>query len=111
MGLSSARSLLVEFERPGPMALPLGVANLTQTYSQSAAITFMDPPRWVVAFLAEEGELVGAHGCSAVGAYDAMPSTRTVDVHVVWLRQKLEDNPKVPQLILTIRGLGYKFTG
>jgi DNA-binding response OmpR family regulator len=41
----------------------------------------------------------------------AMPSTRTVDVHVAWLRQKLEDSPKVPQLILTIRGLGYKFTG
>jgi two-component system, OmpR family, alkaline phosphatase synthesis response regulator PhoP len=46
-----------------------------------------------------------------VWKYDAMPSTRTVDVHVAWLRQKLEDNPKVPQLILTIRGLGYKFTG
>jgi DNA-binding response OmpR family regulator len=38
-------------------------------------------------------------------------TTRTVDVHVAWLRQNLEDNPKAPQLILTIRGLGYKFTG
>jgi two-component system, OmpR family, alkaline phosphatase synthesis response regulator PhoP len=46
-----------------------------------------------------------------VWKYDSMPSTRTVDVHVAWLRQKLEDNPKFPQLILTIRGLGYKFTG
>jgi two-component system, OmpR family, alkaline phosphatase synthesis response regulator PhoP len=46
-----------------------------------------------------------------VWGYDAMPSTRTVDVHVAWLRQKLEENPKEPQLILTVRGLGYKFAG
>jgi len=46
-----------------------------------------------------------------VWGYDALTSTRTVDVHVAWLRQKLEDNPKFPQLILTIRGMGYKFTG
>jgi DNA-binding response OmpR family regulator len=40
-----------------------------------------------------------------------MPSTRTVDVHVAWLRQKLEPTPKHPQYILTVHGLGYKFTG
>lgn len=44
-----------------------------------------------------------------VWGYDAMPSTRTVDVHVAWLRQKLEENPKYPQFIQTIHGLGYKF--
>jgi two-component system alkaline phosphatase synthesis response regulator PhoP len=44
-----------------------------------------------------------------VWGYDAMPSTRTVDVHVAWLRQKLEDNPKYPQLIQTVHGIGYKF--
>lgn len=44
-----------------------------------------------------------------VWGYDAMPSTRTVDVHVAWLRQKLEDNPKFPQYIQTVHGLGYKF--
>jgi two-component system alkaline phosphatase synthesis response regulator PhoP len=46
-----------------------------------------------------------------VWGYDAMPSTRTVDVHVAWLRQKLEPNPRHPQFILTIHGLGYKFAG
>ena len=45
-----------------------------------------------------------------VWGYNAVPSTRTVDVHMVWLRQKLEDNPKTPQYFLTLRGLGYKFT-
>ena len=46
-----------------------------------------------------------------VWGYDALPSTRTVDVHVAWLRQKLEKDPKNPQLILTVVGLGYKFAG
>ena len=46
-----------------------------------------------------------------VWGYNAMPSTRTVDVHIAWLRQKIEDNPRHPQLILTVHGLGYKFAG
>jgi two-component system alkaline phosphatase synthesis response regulator PhoP len=45
----------------------------------------------------------------AVWGYDAMPTTRTVDVHIAWLRQKLEVNPKRPQFIQTVHGLGYKF--
>jgi two-component system alkaline phosphatase synthesis response regulator PhoP len=35
---------------------------------------------------------------------------RTVDVHVAWLRQKLEDNPQSPRHILTVRGEGYRFS-
>lgn len=46
----------------------------------------------------------------AVWGYDAMPTTRTVDVHIAWLRQKLETNPKYPQYIHTVHGMGYKFT-
>jgi len=46
-----------------------------------------------------------------VWGYNAMPTTRTVDVHIAWLRQKLEPNPRHPQFILTVHGLGYKFTG
>jgi two-component system, OmpR family, alkaline phosphatase synthesis response regulator PhoP len=46
-----------------------------------------------------------------VWGYNAMPSTRTVDVHVAWLRQKVEPNPRHPQFIVTIHGLGYKFAG
>jgi len=46
-----------------------------------------------------------------VWGYDAIPSTRTVDVHVAWLRQKVEPNPRHPQFILTVHGLGYKFVG
>jgi two-component system alkaline phosphatase synthesis response regulator PhoP len=46
-----------------------------------------------------------------VWGYDAMPYSRTVDVHVSWLRQKLEPNPSRPRYILTVHGLGYKFSG
>jgi two-component system alkaline phosphatase synthesis response regulator PhoP len=46
-----------------------------------------------------------------VWGYNAMPNTRTVDVHVAWLRQKIEPNPRHPQYVLTAHGLGYKFVG
>jgi two-component system alkaline phosphatase synthesis response regulator PhoP len=46
-----------------------------------------------------------------VWGYRSMPSTRTVDVHVAWLRQKIEPNPRHPQHILTVHGLGYRFEG
>ncbi|HEX7138117.1 MAG TPA: response regulator transcription factor [Vicinamibacterales bacterium] len=46
-----------------------------------------------------------------VWGYDEMPLTRTVDVHVAGLRQKIEANPKSPEFILTVHGLGYKFVG
>jgi two-component system alkaline phosphatase synthesis response regulator PhoP len=46
-----------------------------------------------------------------VWGYNAMPSTRTVDVHVAWLRQKIEPNPRHPQFVITVHGMGYKFAG
>jgi two-component system, OmpR family, alkaline phosphatase synthesis response regulator PhoP len=46
-----------------------------------------------------------------VWGFDPRTSTRTVDVHVSGLRQKLERDSKQPQLILTIQGLGYKLAG
>ena len=46
-----------------------------------------------------------------VWGYNALVSTRTVDVHVAWLRQKVETNSRHPQYILTVHGMGYKFVG
>jgi two-component system alkaline phosphatase synthesis response regulator PhoP len=43
-----------------------------------------------------------------VWGYDETPLTRTVDVHVAGLRQKI-DSPKAPEYIVTVHGLGYKF--
>ena len=45
-----------------------------------------------------------------VWGYSEDTFTRTVDVHVGSLRQKLESDPKQPSLIVTVPGLGYKFT-
>ena len=46
-----------------------------------------------------------------VWGYDAMPSTRTVDTHIVKLRQKLEEDPAHPTYILSVYGEGYRFVG
>ena len=46
-----------------------------------------------------------------VWGYENYPNTRTVDTHIVHLRQKLEPNPEQPQFILTVHGSGYKFVG
>jgi two-component system alkaline phosphatase synthesis response regulator PhoP len=45
-----------------------------------------------------------------VWEYASEASSRTIDVHVAWLRQKLEDNPQNPRYIQTFRGKGYRFT-
>lgn len=61
-------------------------------------------------FITHQGE---AHSrdiiLNEVWGYDAAPTTRTVDVHVARLRQKVEPNPRHPQHILTIHNLGYRF--
>jgi len=46
-----------------------------------------------------------------VWKYDALGTSRTVDVHIARLRQKIEDDPERPFRIVTVRGLGYRFTG
>ncbi|MEX2236654.1 MAG: response regulator transcription factor [Dehalococcoidia bacterium] len=44
-----------------------------------------------------------------VWGYEFGAGSRTVDVHVRWLREKVEDNPSAPQLVQTVRGAGYRF--
>jgi two-component system, OmpR family, alkaline phosphatase synthesis response regulator PhoP len=46
----------------------------------------------------------------AVWEYQPGVSSRTVDVHVAWLRQKVEERPQTPQHIHTVRGVGYRFS-
>lgn len=46
-----------------------------------------------------------------VWGYEYTGDTRTVDVHIRWLREKIEGDPSDPQLIQTIRGIGYRFDG
>lgn len=46
---------------------------------------------------------------NSVWGYDSFPNTRTVDAHVVKLRQKLEPEPNAPRHFLTLHGVGYRF--
>jgi two-component system alkaline phosphatase synthesis response regulator PhoP len=47
----------------------------------------------------------------SVWGYDTNTMTRTVDMHVASLREKLEENARHPELIITVAGVGYKFVG
>jgi DNA-binding response OmpR family regulator len=46
-----------------------------------------------------------------VWGYDYFGDSRTVDVHIRWLREKIESDPSSPQRIITVRGIGYRFEG
>lgn len=63
-------------------------------------------------FIEHRGATIGRDELlNRVWGYDAMPYSRTVDVHVSSLRQKIEENPSRPRYIVTVHGLGYKFEG
>jgi len=63
-------------------------------------------------FLAHPGETLSRDRLlEDVWGYDRFPTTRTVDAHIVRLRQKLEPKPDEPRFILTVHGTGYKFVG
>src|SRR5258707_1160614 len=46
-----------------------------------------------------------------VWGYEYFGDKRTVDVHIRWLREKIENDPSDPQRIATVRGVGYRFEG
>lgn len=63
-------------------------------------------------FLCHSGETLSRDRLlEDVWGYDRFPTTRTVDAHIVRLRQKLESKPEDPRFILTVHGTGYKFVG
>ena len=62
--------------------------------------------------IARRGEVISREQLlQEVWGYHALPETRTVGVHMAWLRQKLEENPRFPEYFITVRGQGYKFAG
>jgi len=63
-------------------------------------------------FLAHKGQTISrSELLDEVWGYDAAPTTRTVDNHILKLRQKIEADPANPKIILTVHGIGYKFVG
>jgi two-component system OmpR family response regulator len=67
----------------------------------------------LLAFLARNRGLVFNRDqlLEKVWGYDYAGDTRTVDVHIRWLRQKIETDPKTPEYLITVRGTGYKLEG
>ncbi len=63
-------------------------------------------------FLCHPGEALSRDRLlEEVWGYERFPTTRTVDAHIVRLRQKIEPKPDEPRFILTVHGTGYKFVG
>jgi len=61
-------------------------------------------------FIERQGEIISREELlKEIWGYEHSPDTRTVDAHIVKLRQKIEDKPDEPKLIITIHGIGYKF--
>jgi two-component system OmpR family response regulator len=67
----------------------------------------------LLAFLARNKSLVFSrdHLLEKVWGYDFAGDTRTVDVHIRWLRRKIEADPNNPEHLITVRGTGYKLEG
>ena len=63
-------------------------------------------------FAAHRGAVVSRDALlDAVWGYTSIPNTRTVDTHIVKLRQKIEADPREPRHLITLHGIGYKFVG
>jgi len=67
----------------------------------------------LLAFLARNRSFVFSRDqlLEKVWGYDFAGDTRTVDVHIRWLRQKIEADPNNPKHLITVRGIGYKLEG
>lgn len=62
--------------------------------------------------MSKAGQVVSrAEIFDAVWGTEWLGDTRTLDVHIRWLREKIEENPSQPRLIQTVRGVGYRFLG
>jgi two-component system OmpR family response regulator len=82
--------------------------------SQSGTTIDLSPKEFdLLAFLLKNREQVFSRDqlLEKVWGYDYAGDTRTVDVHIRWLRQKIEVDPANPRHLLTVRGIGYKFEG
>jgi DNA-binding response OmpR family regulator len=82
--------------------------------SLSGSLLNLSPKEFdLLAFLASNQAQVFSRDylLEKVWGYDYAGDTRTVDVHIRWLRQKIEVDPAHPRHLLTVRGVGYKFEG
>jgi two-component system OmpR family response regulator len=111
------RSRMVEAPPSSEPTLKVGALEIdTARHRASLSGTTLElsPKEFdLLAFLAKNKEMVFSREqlLEKVWGYDYAGDTRTVDVHIRWLRQKIETNPGHPGLLVTIRGTGYKLEG
>jgi two-component system OmpR family response regulator len=84
-----------------------------QAFCRSSRLDLTPKEYDLLAFLATNKGLVFSRDqlLDKVWGYDYAGDTRTVDVHVRWLRQKIESDPAKPKFLVTVRGTGYKLEG
>jgi two-component system OmpR family response regulator len=84
-----------------------------QAFLRGTALELSPKEFDLLAFLAKNKGLVFSREqlLDKVWGYDYAGETRTVDVHIRWLRQKIENDPAKPRRLLTVRGTGYKLEG
>jgi DNA-binding response OmpR family regulator len=91
------------------------VINLTRReVTRSGEILAMKPQEYdlLVFFAEHRGQMLSREFIlERVWGWEYIGDSRTVDVHVRWLRQKIEQNPAKPERIVTVRGGGYRFEG
>jgi two-component system OmpR family response regulator len=101
----------------GPVSLKIGdlaVDAARHLASLAGAVLELSPKEFdLLAFLAKNRGLVFSREqlLEKVWGYDYAGDSRTVDVHIRWLRQKIEADPAHPRYLVTVRGTGYKLEG
>jgi len=107
---SSVKDLIPALIKVGEIEIDLA----RHTVSRSGTLIDLSLKEFdLLAFLIKNREQVFSRDqlLEKVWGYDYAGDTRTVDVHVRWLRQKTESDPANPKHLLTVRGIGYKFEG
>ena len=110
------RTKMVE-KPPTPELIKIGVLEVDTARHQvslAGVVLELSPKEFdLLAFLAKNKGLVFTRErlLEKVWGYDFTGDTRTVDVHIRWLRQKIETDPAHPQYLVTVRGTGYKLEG
>jgi len=112
------RSQMTELPPPGEAAVfTAGELAVDVAHHQASAAgqrLELTPKEFdLLAFLARNRGLVFSREqlLEKVWGYDFAGETRTVDVHIRWLRQKIEPDPSRPRYVITVRGAGYKLEG
>jgi two-component system OmpR family response regulator len=107
---SSAQEAIPSLIKVGEMEIDFA----RHTVSRSGTAIDLSPKEFdLLAFLIKNRGQVFSRDqlLEKVWGYDYAGDTRTVDVHIRWLRQKIETDPATPGHLLTVRGIGYKFEG